>query len=100
MWISEDSDPASGTVQFELRGKNGPIDPSVVIWKFLGGVGTFDERTGVYQQPAFVPPGSLVVVSGTIIGEHQDTHAVAAVPLPLDRYVELIDTLGNTLWTD
>ncbi|SSB97067.1 hypothetical protein SAMN04488697_106331 [Pseudomonas sp. 43mfcvi1.1] len=100
MWISEESDPASGTVQFELRGKNGPIDPSRVIWKLLGGVGTFDERTGVYQQPAFVPPGSLVVVSGTVEGLDQDSHALAAVPLPLDRYVELIGTLGKTLKTD
>ncbi|WP_206321139.1 hypothetical protein, partial [Pseudomonas viridiflava] len=41
MWLSEDSDPSSGTVQFELRGKNGPIESSNVIWKMLGGVGSF-----------------------------------------------------------
>lgn len=100
MWISEASDPASGTVQFELRGRDGPIDPARVTWKLLGGVGTFNDQTGVYQQPAFVPPGSVVVVSGTIPGEFQDAHALAAVPLPLDRYVELIGNVGNTLKSD
>ncbi|SDA87167.1 hypothetical protein SAMN03159443_03948 [Pseudomonas sp. NFACC15-1] len=101
MWISEASDPASGTVQFELRGREGtPIDPSRVIWKLLGGTGTFNDQTGVYQQPAFVPPGSLVVVSGTVPGELQDSHALAAVPLPLERYVELIGSVGNTLKAD
>lgn len=93
MWISEESDPASGTVQFEMRGKNGPIDPSKVTWKFHGGVGTFDEQTGIYQQPAFVPPGSLAVVSGMVEGFDLDTHALAAIPLPLDKYIDLV---GNT----
>jgi hypothetical protein len=97
MWISDASDPASGTVQFELRGRDGPVDPSVVTWRLLGGVGTFDEQTGIYRQPAFVPPGSLVVVSGTVPGAFQDTHALAAVPLPLDKYVELIGSVGSTL---
>lgn len=97
MWISDDSDPASGTVQFELRGNNGPVDPSRVIWKLLGGAGTFDEQTGIYREPDVVPPGSLVVVSGTVPGDFQNVHAFAAVPLPLNRYVELIETLGVTI---
>lgn len=100
MWISEESDPASGTVQFEMRGKNGVIDPSRVIWKFQGGVGTFDDKTGIYQQPAFVPPGSLAVISGTVIGIEQDSHALAAVPLPLERYIELIGNVRRTLKAD
>lgn len=93
MYISEESDPASGNVRFEMRGKNGPIDPSRVIWKFHGGVGTFDDQTGDYQQPAFVPPGSLAVISGTVEGLDLDSHALAAIPLPLDKYIDLV---GNT----
>ncbi len=90
MYISEESDPASGNVRFEMRGKNGPIDPSRVIWKFHGGVGTFDDQTGDYQQPAFVPPGSLAVISGTVQDLDLDTHALAAIPLPLDKYIDLV----------
>ncbi|WLG99813.1 hypothetical protein PSH92_20970 [Pseudomonas beijingensis] len=100
MWISEESDPASGTVQFEMRGKNGPIDPSRVIWKFYAGVGTFDDQTGVYQQPEFVPPGSLAVISGTLPGEDIDSHALTAIPLPLDKYIELVGNTKKTLEDD
>ncbi|SFO78351.1 hypothetical protein SAMN03159304_05049 [Pseudomonas sp. NFACC24-1] len=101
MWISEASDPSTGTVQFELRDRDGnPVDPSRVTWKLLAGAGTFDDQTAMYQQPAFVPPGSLVVVTGMVPGMLQDTHALAAVPLPLDRYVELIGSVGNTLKSD
>lgn len=97
MWISEESDPSTGTVQFELRGKNGPIDPALVTWKLLGGEGTFNDQTGVYTEPTSVAPGSFVVVSGTVPGDFQDTHAVAAVPLPLTKYAELIETVNATL---
>lgn len=97
MWMSEDSDPSTGTVQFELRGKNGPIDPALVIWKLLGGEGTFNDQTGVYTEPASVAPGSFIVVSGTVPGDFQDTHAVAAVPLPLTKFAELIETVNATL---
>jgi hypothetical protein len=93
LWISEASDPASGSVQFELRGKNGPIDPAEVTWKLLGGPGTFDERTGVYRQPTSVAANSFIVVSGTLPEDFQDEHAVAAIPLPLSKYVELLETL-------
>lgn len=93
MWISEASDPASGTVQFELRGKSGPIDPSKVIWRLLGGPGTFDERTGTYRQPDSVAANSFIVVAGTLPDEIAELHAVAAVPLPLSKYVGLLETL-------
>jgi hypothetical protein len=93
LWISEASEPASGTVQFELRPRGEPADPSRVIWKLLGGPGTFDERTGVYQEPASVAPSSFIVVSGTIPGELQDVQALAAIPLPLSKYAELMDIL-------
>jgi hypothetical protein len=93
MWISEASDPASGTVQFELRGKDGPVDPSQVVWKLLGGPGTFDERTGIYRQPASVEANSFVVVAGTIPDDMEELHAVAAVPLPLSKYVGLLEAL-------
>ena len=90
MWLSEDSDPSSGTVQFELRGKNGPIPPNDVIWKMLGGVGSFDDETGIYTEPHLIMPGSFVVVSGTVPGSFNDTHTYAAVPLPLAKYANLI----------
>lgn len=90
MWLSEDSDPSSGTVQFELRGKNGPIPPNDVIWKMLGGVGSFDDETGIYTEPHLIVPGSFVVVSGTVPGSFNDTHTYAAVPLPLAKYANLI----------
>ena len=97
MWISDASDPASGTVQFELRGKNGPIDPSRVVWKLLGGPGTFDERTGIYRQPATVAANSFVVVAGTIPDDMEELHAVAAIPLPLSKYVDLLEALNETV---
>ncbi len=100
MYISEESDPASGNVRFEMRGKNGPIDPSRVIWKFHGGVGTFDDQTGDYQQPAFVPPGSLAVISGTVQDLDLDTHALAAIPLPLDKYIDLVGNKSKALESD
>ena len=90
MWLSEDSDPSSGTVQFELRGKNGPIDPNKVIWKMLGGEGCFDDQTGVYTEPSVIEPGTFVVVSGSVIEEYSETHTYAAVPLPLAKYADLI----------
>ena len=90
MWLSEDSDPSSGTVQFELRGRNGPIEPNEVIWKMLGGVGYFDDKTGVYTEPSVIAPGSFAVVSGTVHGSFSSTHTYAAVPLPLTKYVELM----------
>lgn len=93
LWISEASDPTSGTVQFELRGKNGPISPSRVTWKLLGGPGTFDESTGVYREPASVAPSSFIVVSGMVPDDIQDVLAVAAIPLPLKKYVELLKGL-------
>lgn len=93
LWISESSEPASGTVQFELRGNNGPVDPSTVTWKLLGGPGILDERTGTYREPASVAAGSFIVVSGTIPDDLQDVHAVAAIPLPLSKYAELMDIL-------
>ena len=90
MWLSEDSDPSSGTVQFELRGKNGPIESSNVIWKMLGGVGSFDDKTGIYTEPAVIVPGSFVVVSGTVLGAQNNVHTYAAVPLPLTKYTEIL----------
>jgi hypothetical protein len=97
MWISEDSDPSTGTVQFELRGRDGPVDPARVTWTLLGGEGSFNAQTGVYTEPASPAPGSFVVVSGTVPGDFQDVHAVAAVPLPLTKYAELIETVNATL---
>lgn len=94
MWISDGSDPASGTVQFEIRGKNGPIEPNKVIWKMLGGEGVFDDKTGVYTEPAFIEPGSFIVVSGTVPGDF-DTHTYAAVPLPLAKYADLIAVIDS-----
>ena len=90
MWISDESDPSSGTVQFELRGKNGPVEPNRVIWKILSGEGFFDLETGVYTEPEFIEPGSFIVVSGTVLGELYNTHTYAAVPLPLAKYADLI----------
>lgn len=97
MWISEASDPASGTVQFELRGKNGVIDPSRVTWKLLDGPGAFDDRTGIYRQPASVAPSSFIVVSGKVPDDFQDLLAVAAIPLPLSKYVDLLEALNETV---
>lgn len=90
LWLSEDSDPSNGTVQFELRGKNGPIESSKVIWKMLSGVGYFDDQTGIYTEPSIIEPGTFVVVSGTVLGDFNDTHTYAAVPLPLAKYADLI----------
>lgn len=90
MWLSEDSDPSSGSVQFEIRGKNGPIESDKVNWKMLGGVGQFDDETGFYTEPSVIAPGSFVVVSGTVPGDFSDTHAYATVSLPLVKYAELI----------
>lgn len=92
MWLSEDSDPSSGTVQFELRGKDGPIESKKVTWKMLGGVGSFDDITGIYTEPSFIVPGSFVVVSGTLPGGigAPAINAYAAVPLPLVNYVEIL----------
>ncbi|SDA87162.1 hypothetical protein SAMN03159443_03947 [Pseudomonas sp. NFACC15-1] len=95
--ISEASDPDNGTVQFELRGTHGPVDPSRVTWKLLGGPGTFDESTGSYREPASVAPGSFIVVSGMVPDEFQDMLAVAAIPLPLSKYVELLEILNETV---
>ncbi|SCY83162.1 MULTISPECIES: hypothetical protein [unclassified Pseudomonas] len=95
--ISEASDPDNGTVQFELRGTPGPVDPSWVTWKLLGGPGTFDESTGFYREPASVAPGSFIVVSGMVPDEFQDMLAVAAIPLPLSKYVELLEILNETV---
>lgn len=95
MWLSEDSDPSSGTVQFELRGKNGPIESNKVIWTMLGGVGSFDDKTGIYTEPSYIVPGSFVVVSGTVPGDFSDTHTYATVPLPLAKYADLIAVATN-----
>jgi hypothetical protein len=97
MHLSEASDPSTGTVQFELRGKNGPIDPELVTWTLLHGPGNFNDKTGVYTEPSVMVPGSFVVVLGTVPGPFVDTHAVAAVPLPLTKYVELIEDVNLTL---
>ena len=91
MWITEDSEPSSGTVQFELRGKNGPIDPTNVIWKLISGEGTFDDLNGIYTEPSTILPSSFIVVSGTVPGDFADIHAYAVVPLPLSKYVEIIE---------
>ena len=90
MWLSEDSDPSSGTVQFELRGPRGPIPSDKVIWKMLGGIGSFDDVTGIYTEPSVIDPGSFVVVSGTVLGDFNNTHTYAAVPLPLTQYADLV----------
>ncbi|PMZ89971.1 MULTISPECIES: hypothetical protein [unclassified Pseudomonas] len=97
MHLSEASDPSTGTVQFELRGKNGPIDPELVTWRLLHGPGNFNDKTGVYTEPSAMVPGSFVVVLGTVPGPFVDTHAVAAVPLPLTKYVELIEDVNLAL---
>ncbi|MFW0759486.1 hypothetical protein ACN1C3_33035 [Pseudomonas sp. H11T01] len=97
MLMSEASDPSTGTIQFEIRGKNGPVDPSLLVWKLLSGEGTFNDKTGVYTEPTSPAPGSLIIVSATLEGDFQDTHAVAAVPLPLSKYAELIETVNLTL---
>lgn len=93
MLMTEASDPSTGKVQFEIRGRNGPIDPSLVIWKLIAGSGTFDDKTGTYQEPPSPAPGSFIVVSATL----ERVHAVAAVPLPLSKYAELIKSVNNTL---
>lgn len=95
--MSEESDPSTGTVQFEIRGKNGPVDPSLVIWKLLAGEGSFNDKTGVYTEPTSPAPGSLIIVSATLENDFNNTHAVAAIPLPLSKYVELIETVNLTL---
>ncbi|VVO64466.1 hypothetical protein PS838_00963 [Pseudomonas fluorescens] len=100
IYLSEASDPANGTVQFELRGKNGPIPPERVIWKLLCGEGTFDDKTGVYTEPKDSPPGSFIIVSGTLPGDVVDLHGVTAVPLPLSKYAELIAAVNSTIAAD
>ncbi|PWB31697.1 hypothetical protein DCO48_15855 [Pseudomonas sp. SDI] len=90
LYLSDNSTPEKGTVQFELRGKAGPIDPKNAVWKLLGGPGVFDVNSGRYTEPAVIPPGSFIVVSAKLPGDLLDTHAVIAVPLPLRRYAQLI----------
>lgn len=95
--MTEESDPSTGAIQFEVRGKNGPIDPGLLVWKLLSGEGTFNDKTGEYTEPKSPAPGSFIVVSATLEGPISDIHAVAAVPLPLSKYADLIETVNLTL---
>jgi len=96
--ISDESDPATGKVQFQLRGREDkPIDPSLVTWKLMHGEGVFNDKTGEYVEPESPAPGSFIIVSAVIPGVVTDTLAAAAVPLPLSSYRDLIETLNFTL---
>lgn len=90
LYLSETSEPEKGSVQFELRGKNGPIDPRNAVWTLLGGPGVFDAGSARYTEPAVIAPGSFIVVAAKLPGDLLDTHAVVVVPLPLRRYAQLI----------
>ncbi|MNG14977.1 hypothetical protein D3C84_987720 [compost metagenome] len=58
----EASDSSTGVVQFEIRGRNGPIDPGSLTWKMLSSEGSFNERTGIYTEPGSSVPGSSIAI--------------------------------------
>jgi hypothetical protein len=91
MFVTQESDPATGTVQFIMIGRNGVIGPDVVIWTLLHGEGDFVIRNATYTEPAVFAPDSFIVVTGTVPGDLFDTHAVAVLPLPLAKYRDLLN---------
>ena len=94
--IDESSDPAQGYVTFLLLGNEGPVES--VKWSLLAGVGDIDERTGVYTEPDTIPVGSLAVISGVFeIPGVITVSGIMAVPLPLSRYVEIIESVNSSI---
>ncbi|NMY73332.1 hypothetical protein [Pseudomonas sp. WS 5071] len=94
--IDESSDPAQGCVTFLLLGNEGPVES--VKWSLLAGVGDIDECTGVYTEPDTIPVGSLAVISGVFeIPGVITVYGIMAVPLPLSRYVEIIESVNRSI---
>ena len=94
--ISESSDPEQGHVKFELLGNEGPLENAK--WTLLTGVGEVDETTGVYTEPARIPVGSLAVISGVFEVPGVITlSGFMAVPLPLSKYVDIIDSVNTSI---
>ena len=93
--IDESSDPAQGCVRFVLLGNQGPVES--VKWSLLAGVGSIDEATGIYTEPDTIPVGSLVVISGVVKIPGITVSGLMAVPLPLSRYVEIIESVNRSI---
>ena len=93
--IDESSDPAQGCVRFVLLGNQGPVES--VKWSLLAGVGSIDEATGIYTEPDTIPVGSLVVISGVVKISGITVSGLMAVPLPLSRYVEIIESVNRSI---
>ena len=93
--IDESSDPAQGCVRFVLLGNQGPVES--VKWSLLAGVGSIDEATGIYTEPDTVPVGSLAVISGVVKIPGITVSGLMAVPLPLSRYVEIIESVNRSI---
>ncbi|MCL6703291.1 hypothetical protein [Pseudomonas sp. T1.Ur] len=102
MVLDESSDPATGTVRFVLWGGGSPIVPNpgvvTLTWHLLAGEGSVDQD-GVYTEPETVVPGSFAVVSATanFWGANQKVHGYTVIPLPLDKYAELIGSVSQTI---
>ena len=93
--IDESSDPAQGCVRFVLLGNQGPVES--VKWSLLAGVGSIDEATGIYTEPDTIPVGSLIVISGVVKIPGITVSGLMAVPLPLSRYVEIIESVNRSI---
>ncbi|NMY73334.1 hypothetical protein [Pseudomonas sp. WS 5071] len=93
--IDGSSNPEQGYVKFNLFGNEGPMEN--VKWTLLTGEGEIDEATGVYTEPATIPVGSFAVIAGVFKIEGLVLSGTTAVPLPLSKYVDIIDSVNTSV---
>ena len=69
------------------------------FWKAGGeaGEGEIDEATGVYTEPATIPVGSFAVIAGVCKMGGLVLSGTTAVPLPLSKYVDIIDSVNTSV---
>ncbi|NMZ99449.1 hypothetical protein [Pseudomonas lundensis] len=89
------SNPEQGYVKFNLFGNEVPVEN--VKWTLLAGEGEIDEATGVYTEPATIPVGSFAVIAGVCKMGGLVLSGTTAVPLPLSKYVDIIDSVNTSV---